>query len=66
MPVISANSLHSALLCPTINIITEGCCYVDCINQPPAECSLIKDRRYLCEFLIYLSKANLPIITLIP
>ena len=65
MPVISDNDLHSALLLPTINIITEDCCYVDCANQPPAEFFLIKERCYLGEFLLYLSKANLPGITLV-
>ena len=66
MPVISDNNLHFALLCPTINIITEGCLYVECANQPPAEFSLIEDRRYLGEFLLYLSKTNLPVTALIP
>ena len=66
MTFISENALHFALLCPTINIVMEGCCYVDCDNQTPVECSLIKDRCYLGEFLLYLSKTNLPVIALIP
>ena len=66
MPIVSDNDLHFALLCPTINIITEGCCCVDCANQPPAEYSLIEDRRYFGELLIYLYKANLSGITLVP